>query len=371
MSCFTQIVPARCLIGKFLIAWLFLTLPESGLVAQTKGDSTAELSLDQAQRIYGVEGAEDIVIDQRTGMAFISADPRPLPETGTHPNGALFALNLNARQPYLRLLTPDLERDFHPGGLSLHRSPEGQLHVFVINHHQHGEVVEIYEWNPRHHQLTRVETITQPDMLYNLQDLEAVGPRQFYAVNDHGSTSRVGRWFENMFRMRKGNIVYCDGQSCRIAAEDLTFPNGIQATADGQALFVSSTLDGRLYHYDIAHQTGALTFVRSHRISTGLDNINMDESGNLWICAHPNLLKLVRKRYIESKRSPWKLYQVVNPASPNPEIRCLTTNRGKEISAVNVAATWKHRLLLGSVFSRFLVLTPWQGPADVQASAGR
>ena len=74
--------------------------------------------------IKGFNGAEDITIDKATGLALISSSTF----TENAPNGAIYLLNLKEEAPTPIKLTDNLPfNDFHPHGISLYQSLEGQI----------------------------------------------------------------------------------------------------------------------------------------------------------------------------------------------------------------------------------------------------
>ena len=107
-----------------------------------------------------IAGPEDIAIDQSTGLAFIASDDRRANFTapGSVP-GALYLINLKDSLPILQDVTPKTPQDFHPHGISLFRTQDGRLLLFVVSHRKlsEGDVVERFEW--QNESLVHLETI--------------------------------------------------------------------------------------------------------------------------------------------------------------------------------------------------------------------
>ena len=79
----------------------------------------------------------------------------------------------------------------------------------------------------------------------------------------------------------------------RPVLEDLVFPNGINVSKDGRLVYVAGRdLAHRLWVYDRDPATQALTLREEVFLGTGPDNIEVDAQGDLWIGAHPQLMKV-------------------------------------------------------------------------------
>jgi len=90
-----------------------------------------------------IPGPEDITIDHAAGVAFVSSQQRRDEKSGEillrpedQPGGAIFALDLNGETLAKRVLTDQdaLGFPFHPHGLGLFCSKNGERRLFVINH---------------------------------------------------------------------------------------------------------------------------------------------------------------------------------------------------------------------------------------------
>src|SRR5690606_26157374 len=121
-------------------------------------------------------------------------------------------------------------------------------------------------------------------------DVVAVGRRQFYLTNDSRSRKGVQRGIDIFLNRKTGNIVYFDGEKAYVVANNLIFPNGINVDATQTLLYVSETIGGNLKVFERDPGDGHLQLRRSQFIQTGLDNIDVDASGDLWIAVQPNLL---------------------------------------------------------------------------------
>ena len=84
-----------------------------------------------------------------------------------------------------------------------------------------------------------------------------------------------------------------------------------------------------------------------------LDNIDVDDSGNLWIAGQPKILEMVD--YMEGKRSlVSSLGARVNGQTQKPETVFVSVNG--ELNTSSVMASAGDRLLIGSVFEDHILV---------------
>ena len=97
--------------------------------------SLEEVSFGKCETLPGPIGPEDITIDPRNGIAFISADDRRsfLASGGFQdtPNGAIWTLDTNRPNSRPAKMQHDLSSPFHPHGIALY-APMNEL--YVVNH---------------------------------------------------------------------------------------------------------------------------------------------------------------------------------------------------------------------------------------------
>jgi arylesterase/paraoxonase len=90
-------------------------------------------------------------------------------------------------------------------------------------------------------------------------------------------------------------------------------------------------------------------------LGTGINNIEVDSAGGLWIGAHPQLFKFLQHAKDSSKLSPSQVQYLIPLADGSYDIKEVYLNKGDGISASSVAAVYDKRLLIGAVFeAKFL-----------------
>jgi arylesterase/paraoxonase len=301
--------------------------------------------------VKGPVGSEDLTIDHDVGVAFISSTDRRASRAATPRPGAIYLYDLNRQDAVPVNLTPDATTAFQPHGISLWIGPDGRRALYVINHPAPGTAdythsVEVYDVidGALRHRATILDTrLVMPN------DLVAVGESLFYLTNTHANPPGRMQTVETYLRLRGAGVEYYGRYGLQPAVENLVFPNGINVSRDLRTVYVATTTSRELLVYDRDPHTGALDLRRRIPVGVGLDNIEVDEDGNLWIGAHPKLMAVGAHGEDPTRLSPSQVYRI-RFEGEEAEVDEIYLNRGDEISAVSVAARHGDRLLLGQIF---------------------
>lgn len=269
----------KILLGVLAIILLFLgrTLVNSGFFTTITPHFNGSIA-----KIEGFNGGEDIVVDQAKGLAIISA-----PNFTADNNGGLFLLNLNETNPKPKNLSQNLPFNrFHPHGISLYQSPDGTKKLFVVNHRNDGQFIEIFTFTDS--TLVHLESISNP-LIIGPNDVVAVGDRSFYFTNDHDEPISATRDKKDLLQIPMGNVGYFDGKNVKIMADKILYANGINKSNDGKTIYVASTSGQKIKVFDRNLSNQALTLKDEIAIN-GSDNIDVDANDDLWVGCHPKLL---------------------------------------------------------------------------------
>jgi len=301
--------------------------------------------------VEGPVGPEDLTIHPQTGVAYISASDRRAVFSGKPVPGAIFAYDLNAADPHPINLTPNADISFQPHGLSLWVGDDGREVLYVINHPapqsgQPANTVEIFDLKDG--ALAHRATLTDP-LLVMPNDLVAVGYDRFYLTNTHAHPFGRMQTVETFLQIPGAKVLlYADGRF-RPAIENLVLPNGINVSADGRTIYVAATTPRSVLVYDRDPRTDVLTKRDEIFVDSGPDNIEVDADGNLWIGAHPQLLKINALGNDPSAVAPAQVLRVSRNGG-GYRVDEVYLNAGDQIAAVSVAAVRGRRLLIGQIF---------------------
>jgi arylesterase/paraoxonase len=302
--------------------------------------------------VTGPVGPEDLTIHPRTGVAYVSASDRRAVAAGKAVPGGIYAYDLDDPGATPVNLTSFANEAFQPHGISLWVEAGGREVLFVVNHPapQTGKpahTIEIFEM--RGGKLFHRDSLTDP-LLVMPNDIVAVGPDRFYVTNTHANPPGRRQTMESYLRFADAKVLYYDGQSFWPAVEDRLFPNGINVSPDGRTLYLASTTGRRVEVFDRDPETGSLAFREEIFVGSGLDNVEVEANGDLWIGAHPNVLRVGAHMADPSLPSPSQVVRITR----GPEgyrVEEVYLDDGRELSASSVAAVRGRRLLVGQIAS--------------------
>jgi arylesterase/paraoxonase len=318
-------------------------------------------------RSIAMEGsAEDIRIDHGTGLAYLSYLDRRAVLNGDSVNGTIMLVDLAAETPHLRAALTSEPPDFRPVGISLYTPRYGTRKLFAVSRPANGpQRVEIFEQTTSG-LFAPVKTVTHP-LMTSVNAILAVGPRQFYVLNDSGATTKLERVEEVTLRRALSKLLFFDGQAMRVTATHLKTPTGLAGSYDGRTVYVSDTLGEQLHVFARNSTTGGLRRTETIPLDSAPDNITLDENGNLWIAAHPKLLALMRAVRNPSSVSPTQVFRFA-PIGKEPErLSEVYLNGGEQLSAGSVAAVHGDHMLIGSLTEAKLLDCQLQGSARNRA----
>ncbi|MBU6281267.1 SMP-30/gluconolactonase/LRE family protein [bacterium] len=310
----------------------------------------------RCREIHGVVGPEDVVVHPRTRIAYAAGYDRRAAERGEPSPGAIWSWPLDRPNTAPRNLTPAAGIDFQPHGLGLWLAPEGgRDRLFVVNHPAPGSgkpkhSVDVFEIDGE--TLTPVASWSDPDLLVMPNDVVPVGPDRFYLTNTHANPKGFAQNLETYLQLPRAKVLYFDGGRFRAVREGELFPNGVAASADGKRIWVASTTGREVKEYERDPSSGALRFARSFFVGTGVDNIDVDAAGDLWIGSHPNLLAVPPMLTDPSAKSP---SQVVRLRPSTGEVEEVFLDDGSRISGSSVGVHVGDRLIVGQIFGDFLL----------------
>jgi arylesterase/paraoxonase len=303
--------------------------------------------------VTGVMSSEDITIHPQTGLAFISSDDRRALNTGSAKQGAIYGYDLEAENPVLINLTSDYKEEFHPHGIGLYMAEDSTVSLFVVNHIKDGHYIEIFDYTGD--RLVHRESIKGP-LMTSPNDVIPVGKRSFYVTNDHGQVAGFKRTLEEYLQLPWAYVLYYNGDRFQKAAGDLVYANGINISRDNKTVYVAATISGGIFVYDRDIESGALNLTEFIDAGTGVDNIEIDEEGNLWLGAHPKLLTFVKHAKDPTVKSPSQVLKITWGKDKSYSLKEVYLSDGTPMSSSSVAAVYKDILLIGSVFEdRFLL----------------
>ena len=134
----------------------------------------------------------------------------------------------------------------------------------------------------------------------------------------------------------------------------MVFANGINISNDGTILYVAETIGKQLSIFEINKMTNNINKKTSIDFNSGIDNIEIDHEGKLWIGSHPKVYTFSRHMKDSTVLSPSQVYRFsIDNSGYN--IDEVYLNLGEELSGSTVAAVYGRTILIGSVFESYFL----------------
>ncbi len=297
-------------------------------------------------------GAEDITISYIGSFAIISATARQsLPRTKEE-FGGLYYLDLKSEAYTPIHLTSNFKKPFAPHGISMIKL-DSTYKIMAINHTPTGHSIEVFKLNGQ--RLEHIETLEHSSMI-SPNDIVLLDEQRFYFTNDHKYTKGLGQLIEDYGGLNISNVIYFDGENYTEVADGISYANGINYDTNRSLLFVASPRKFLVKVYQ-RNTDGSLEFIENIDCETGVDNIEFDTEGNLWIGAHPNLLHFASYAKGKKEASPSEIIKINYRKKSDYTIEQIYVEDGSQMSASTVAAPFGNLILTGNVMDdEFLIL---------------
>ncbi|EQA44963.1 hypothetical protein LEP1GSC050_2950 [Leptospira broomii serovar Hurstbridge str. 5399] len=338
------------LISKISILLCFLSISCS---AELK-----TIPLPACSKIAGMPGPEDIAIDRKEGLLYVSSHERRISDQ----EGKLYVLNTVDPSPKPIPLVVDYPKPFHPHGISL-LMKGNTYRLYVISHvvpfQEHS--IEVFERTSRPDQKSptgtwkHIQTLKDP-LLTSPNDLFVESENEIYVSNDHGQGGKFRYFLDDLFRSARSEISVYDGKSWSSLGNPLYYGNGILfiKRADGKEfLYRSGFMDRAVFKFPVDRSSGKIVLGEPKTIfvDTGTDNLEADEKGRIFVVGHQSTWKFLRHLRNKDYPAPTQVF-VINPDDTFKEIYA---NPGEEISAGSTAISYKDKLYISQVFNDYIL----------------
>jgi arylesterase/paraoxonase len=297
-------------------------------------------------------GAEDITVSRLDSFAIISSTSGRTLSKRKKEKGGLYFLDLKNDNYQPIHLTKDFNKPFAPHGISMIKV-DSIYKILAISHTGNSHSIEVFELNGKN--LTHTKTLKHTSMI-SPNDLVMLDENKFYFTNDHKYTDGIMQMLEDYGGLSVANIMYFDGENYTEVAKGIAYANGINFDKKRKLLFVASPRKFLVKVYTV-NSDNSLSFIENIDCKTGVDNIEFDSEGNLWIGAHPNLLHFAAYAKGDKKYSPSEIIKIKYRKKGDYTIEQMYMEDGNLMSGSTVAATFGDLILAGNVMdNKFLIL---------------
>jgi hypothetical protein len=299
-----------------------------------------------------VPGVEDI--ETANGVTFVSvASAR-----GPDPRDGIYVLSDKGGLTRLS----GAPKDFHPRGIGIYRSPDGSgIFLLAVNRHARAlgdkmrfSIDSFEVTNPKTDPALVAQGTIQGGLLTDPQDVAAAGPGAFYVSNGTGESAIV-RALGGYGVLPTSNILYFNGMSFRVAADDMYGARGILLTPDGGHLLVASLTTRSLKSLDREQFTGNLSEGDSLTLPAAPDKISLDSTGQVWVAGHSSLFAWRAFAADPGKPAPSQVFRVSLASGVPQQDEQVYGNDGTEIGGAGIAASAGKQLLIGSSLDQKLL----------------
>lgn len=302
-----------------------------------------------------IPGAEDITVSLSDSFAIVSSTKRGIYPPKEEETGGLYFLDLKDQGFSTTLLTSSFKKPFAPHGITM-RQQDSMYRIMAINHTLKGHSIEVFKLQNK--TLTHEESLTN-ELMISPNDIVMIDDNRFYFTNDHKYEEGLGRLTEDYLGRSLSNVIYFDGTTYHEVANGIAYANGINYDAKRNLLFVASPRKFLVKVYNTKID-GSLEFIENIDCGTGVDNIEFDTEGHLYIGAHPNLLKFASYAKGKVEHSPSEIIKIDYRNTNDYSVESIYLDNGKNMSASTVAAPFGDLLLTGNVMDDFFLVLKYR-----------
>jgi len=312
----------------------------------------------QAHQSFSILGTEDLTIAPNGQFAIISSfGSRGL---GGDEPGGLYYYDLQSENARPQLLNHNKPGEFYPHGISLYQLDSNRYHLLVINHVEeeiNGEKERVHSIEVFHLKSDTLlyQRTIKDKALISPNDIVAIDENRYCFTNDHGTNSKLGRFTEDYLGFAKANAVFFNGTTFQVVAEGLSYANGINYDAKRQLLYIANTrgFDVDVYSFD---GLSTIDFIQSIDCGTGVDNIELDADGKLWIGCHPSLMHFAQYASGSKEKSPSEIITIDYQDKDTYTVESIFVDDGSLVSGTSVASPFQDKILVGNVMDDQLII---------------
>lgn len=315
-------------------------------------DGSCEIKLDGQAGIEDFEIIENSSAHNQEDFLVYAAIDRENMKNNKELRGGIFATPINEMvQSNDRSLGEP--KNFQPIGIGILRAPTNIL--MVVNNYQGNSQVEIFQLDNdfiAHHMRS-----VKIDGANRLNDVVPISANSFYVTNESKiKEGSFGGFIANLLDTDKsGGIYYFDGEKSKEVYKGLSYANSVALSKDKSRLYATGTLSRNIVIFDRNTANNDLKLVDDVFLGTGVDNINIDNEGRLFIGAHPKIFTLLKKMWFGAKTSPNQVIVIEPNSGKGGKVDQVYLDKGDEkFSASSVAAKSGNKLIIGSIFSKGL-----------------
>ncbi len=242
-----------------------------------------------------------------------------------------------------------LKRSNEPTGLSF--NPHGidlvqvgkDLILLVVNHEHEMHINSILRYRVLKDEIVFQNKIVDP-LISSPNAVTGFSDGSLLVSND---AKKPGNIWEVLFKQRKTQIIFWDGNKCAVSAEKFCFTNGI--TNKSGKVYLASTMQNKVWQFDF--KDGKMMNKEVIAKAKGADNLRFD-GDDLLVACHLRFLKFLKHYKDAKKLSPSTVYRI-NPSTKTRTVEYF--DDGKQVSAASTALVYHGCLYVSGIFDGKIV----------------
>lgn len=306
--------------------------------------SIPENTIMPYKKIITGKGPEDLEIDSSAGFPrlLVSCNARRKNDAYF---GEIVAVNLlNDTARILTRIGEPKDLNFNPHGISITNDGK-QAYLYAISHDDKNNKHYVVKYLIGKDSLIFIRAYTNA-LLVSPNAVAANNNGSFWVGNDCG---KRGNKMEYIFKIKKSNVLYCDGkENWKIAADKLAFANGI--VIKDSIVYLATTTQNTLFRY-IVKPDGTLTKREIIVKIKGQDNLRF-WGNELLLPVHLRSFAFIKHATNEKKKSPTVVY-LIDPIKKTKKI--IYSDDGRIISAGSTALVYGKYLYIAQIFDDFIL----------------
>lgn len=215
--------------------------------------------------------------------------------------------------------------------------------------------IDVFELKRGKNEMRHLRTVFS-DQVWSPNRVATLGDGAFVATNDHSKKVGFRKRFDPF--LGGGNVAYCSSTGkCHAASASLTFPNGLTRGKDG-LIYVPSSVDGKVLVFSLNPETKKLDLVDSIELKMPLDNLAVDQNGDIYAAGFPNLLRMLKFFHSPyDNPAPSTILRIRKVGTTYEVSKVLEDKEGKILSGITTVVhdAKTGRLWLGAVLSPYIV----------------
>ncbi|MDB5282625.1 MAG: Arylesterase, partial [Bacteroidota bacterium] len=286
-------------------------------------------------------GPEDMVVDT------ITEQPRLLISCNSRRKTEPYYGEINVYYPdtkQVKILkrTEPKGLPFYPHGIDLVKVKDSLI-LLVVNNDMANHENSILRYLVRKDGLVFLNKIVDP-LIAAPNAVSGFSDGTLLISND---APKAGNFTDALFLIKRGKIVYWDGNKCTVAADKFCFANGI--TIKDKKVYLASTRQNKIWQFDF--KDGKMINKEVIAKVNGPDNIRI-EGDNLLVACHLRFLAFLKHMKDSTKYSPTTVYRI-HPMTRKSEV--VYFDDGKQLSAGSTGLAFKNWLYVSGVFDGKMV----------------